>query len=88
MKIQIGKKMALVAMGGLVAGLAACGGGATPEPETQASPATEAGEKASCSQKGGCKGNGSCHGSKEAAPPADGAAAPAPAPAAPADAPK
>ncbi|UQA57403.1 hypothetical protein [Polyangium aurulentum] len=87
MKIQIGKKMALVAMGGLVAGLAACGGGATPEPETQAAPATEAGgEKASCSQKGGCKSNGQCGGHKEAAPPADGAAAPAPA--APADAPK
>lgn len=81
---QISKTMATLAVGGLVVGLAACGG-STPAPDTQATPGAGT-EAHSC--KGGeehkCAANGKCGANKEAAPadgtaaPADGTAAPAP----------
>jgi len=76
------KAMALVAVSGMIVGLAACGG-STPPPDSAAQPAGGT-EAHSC--KGGeasCKANGKCNGAKEAAP-ADPNAAPTP----PADAPK
>ncbi len=83
---QMNKMMTTLAVGGMIAGLAACGGSPA-QPETGAGPAAGT-EAHSCKgdAKGGeasCSANGKCGGHKEAAP-ADGAAA-APAPA---DAPK
>lgn len=70
---QIAKTLAFTAMGGLVAGLAACGGGqtepaaggtATPGPETQGTDtASAAGAKdCECKAKNACQGKGACKG--------------------------
>jgi hypothetical protein len=87
MAIKFGKTLALVAVSGMVAGLAACGG-STPAPESADKPAAE-GAKASCGGKGegkscGGKGEGkSCGGAKEEGKSCGGAKE-----GAPADAPK
>ena len=87
--MNMNKMMATLAVGGMIAGLAACGGSqAQPETPEGGAAGAESGAQAACNgakKEGGehsCKA-GSCNGKKEA-PPADGAA-PAPAPA---DAPK
>jgi hypothetical protein len=83
---NMNKMMATLAVGGMIAGLAACGGSQAPAENADSKAGAESGAQASCSgekKEGGehsCKA-GSCSGKKEA--PADGAAAPAPA-----DAPK
>jgi len=71
---NIGKTLAITAVGGLMIGLVACGGG-----QGEAADATKAGD--GTEQKASCNGGGKCKGDKEAAP-ADGAggeAAPPPA---------
>jgi hypothetical protein len=79
---QFGKKMALVAVTGMIAGLAACGG-SQPAADTQATPAGDDKAQKSCSGEKKCSANGSCSGAKDApagsAAPAD-TAAPAAAP--------
>lgn len=86
--MDMNKMMATLAVGGMIAGLAACGGGQAQPENADSKAGAEAGAQASC--KGGTEAGGEhkcaagkCGGNKEAAP-ADGAA-PAPAPA---DAPK
>ncbi|MDI1450134.1 hypothetical protein [Polyangium sp. 6x1] len=84
--MNMNKMMATLAVGGMIAGLAACGGSQAQPENADSKAGAEAGTEAKCSgaKEGGehkCSG-GKCSGSKEAAP-ADGAAAPAPA-----DAPK
>jgi hypothetical protein len=85
---KFGKTLAVTAISGMVAGLAACGGSqpAAENPEGAAAPegaeAPAAGDKASCGgEKGSCGGKkdgASCGGKKdEAAPATDPAAAPA-----------
>ncbi|MDI1430266.1 MULTISPECIES: hypothetical protein [Polyangium] len=86
--MSMNKMMATLAVGGMIAGLAACGGSQAQPENADSKAGAEAGTEAKCSgAKGGeaggehkCSG-GKCSGSKEAAP-ADGAAP------APADAPK
>jgi hypothetical protein len=80
--MSMNKMMATLAVGGMIAGLAACGG-SQPEPATGATPGTEA--QGAGEHK--CSSDGKCGGEKKEAPPADGAATPAPA-ADPAAAPK
>jgi len=85
--MNMNKMMASLAVGGMIAGLAACGGSQAQPENADSKAGADAAGQASCSgaKEGGehkCSG-GKCSGSKEAAP-ADGAA-PAPAPA---DAPK
>ena len=67
MAIQMGKTLAFTAVGGMVAGLAACGGGATevkaPDGAPSATPAAAmpaAGAKDCCKGKNECKGKGNC----------------------------
>jgi hypothetical protein len=80
---EMSKTMAVLAVSGMVAGLAACGG-STPPAETAETPAAATESKSCSGAKEGhsCTG-GKCNGSKEAAP-----ADPNATPAAPADAPK
>ena len=67
MAIQIGKTLALTAVGGMVAGLAGCGGSAPAPTDPAAAPAAEpasamptAGAKECCKGKNECKGKGGC----------------------------
>lgn len=65
--MNIGKTLAVVAAGGMLAGLVACGGdkpAATPDPAASGTPAPA---KSSCNAKGSCNGAGggtksSCNG--------------------------
>ncbi|MDC3958514.1 hypothetical protein [Polyangium jinanense] len=86
--MNMNKMMASLAVGGMIAGLAACGGSQAQPENADSKAGAEAGAQASCSgQKAdgaahSCKA-GACSGKKEGeAAPADGAAP------APADAPK
>ena len=63
MAIQTGKVLAFTAVGGLVAGLAACGGGQTEATDASKveganKDAQAAGDKCSCKGKNECKGKG------------------------------
>ena len=65
MAIQTGKVLAFTAVGGLVAGLAACGGGQTEATDASKveganKDATAAADKCSCKGKNECKGKGGC----------------------------
>ena len=67
MAIQMSKALAFTAIGGLVAGLAACGGGEQ-KPADSAAGATSADPNAApaaakecCKGKNTCKGKGGCH---------------------------
>ena len=65
MAIQTGKVLAFTAVGGLVAGLAACGGGEkkaddATKVEGANKDATAAGAKACCKGQNECKGKGNC----------------------------
>ncbi len=82
---MIGKKLAMLVAGGMVAGLVGCGG-SQPAAEAPAGGETPAaaGEKASCSGEGEKK----CGGAAEGAAPAEGAPAEGAAPAGDAPAPQ
>jgi hypothetical protein len=67
MAIHMGKTLALSAVGGMVAGLAACGSPPVPTDPAAAAPAADpaaampaTGDKACCKGQNECKGKGNC----------------------------
>jgi hypothetical protein len=71
MAIQIGKALAFTAVGGMVAGLAGCGGAAAADgaaaaksPEAAGAAAAAVGAKDCCKGKNECKGKGNCKNDK------------------------
>ncbi|MBX3204611.1 MAG: hypothetical protein KF764_06050 [Labilithrix sp.] len=74
--MNLGKALAMTAVSGMLAGLAACGGEQKPEAQTPATPSTDVAppeDKNCCKGKNECKGksgcktetNASCAGSNE-----------------------